>query len=681
MKGRVVAGSMLQNLCVIGCMAVVFFQPCTGITIAKKILQQNLEVYQCEDEDWSSNRLSEFLAHVIESQSNLSEFSLRRIAFLMLDRYVTRNNLDQSDVLSDSLVWKNLNLFCGEKNLSLFLADKIDRTYTVFGKVMLYDMLAQPRANIEEIKKTQAAIHELVDNTELYNALIHELTEFKKSQSMLVSFWTHDPFRQATQRRYFNCSPKWLTNLLNNSATSLNVRLFFDHAGRCLLNAGGATVAAALLPCCGMSLISSSELSDAARLVTQSLIGYGGAAFGFVARFITHKKFLGCLSVGSGVVCGLSVKESAEWAIDNFMIEVYMHRKMRHVVNAVRRLKNIEKLMANSCCLSDIFSNTNSLRMLFSDKISKNLSILLKNFSHADFNKKLSTFTNKGAILVAYRQFCFLKSEFEDALIEFGKIDALVGLASLYKEHEQSAVRYSFVKFETREFPYISFQQFWNPFISADIVVGNSIELGKDDQHRNLIITGPNEGGKSTVLKALTINIIMAQSFGIAPAETAVLTPFDKIITYSNVVDDIGSGNSLFKAQVLRLQDIVDIAYSLPQSKKSFTPFDEMCNGASPKEAEACAYGVAKSMGACLNNMTVIATHHHLLTSLEQETDCYVNYCVGVIKMGDGSLVYPYRLQRGISDQHIAFDILRNQGFSSSILNDAQRILDRNFSD
>ena len=105
-----------------------------------------------------------------------------------------------------------------------------------------------------------------------------------------------------------------------------------------------------------------------------------------------------------------------------------------------------------------------------------------------------------------------------------------------------------------------------------------------------------------------------------------------------------------------------------------FIAIDEMFNGTSTKEAKAAAFSVAKHLGSFSNCMSVIATHFPLLTTLENDTDSFTNYKVSVTKTENG-LNYPYKLSLGISDQHIALDILRQEGFSSSILVDAQKLL------
>lgn len=249
--------------------------------------------------------------------------------------------------------------------------------------------------------------------------------------------------------------------------------------------------------------------------------------------------------------------------------------------------------------------------------------------------------------------------------------------AKLYKEFEQKKVTYCFVDFVQADKPIVRLQSFWNPFVDDAKVVPNSLTLG-DCERSNIILTGPNAGGKSTVLKAAAISLIFAQTFGIAPAQSMTLTPMSAIATYLNITDDIASGNSLFKAEVLRAQSLIEKVQNLSKDQFSFVAIDEMFSGTSPEEGRAAAYSVAKHLGQFSNNICMIATHYPLLTKLAEDTPYFANYKVSVRLDADGSITYPFKLEQGISDQHVAIDILQAEGFNSTILTDARKLLNLN---
>lgn len=63
-----------------------------------------------------------------------------------------------------------------------------------------------------------------------------------------------------------------------------------------------------------------------------------------------------------------------------------------------------------------------------------------------------------------------------------------------------------------------------------------------------------------------------------------------------------------------------------------------------------------------------------MLTQLEVQTQNFANYHMSVERLRSG-ITYPFKLERGISDQHVALDILKAEGFDGSIIKDAQKIL------
>ena len=189
------------------------------------------------------------------------------------------------------------------------------------------------------------------------------------------------------------------------------------------------------------------------------------------------------------------------------------------------------------------------------------------------------------------------------------------------------------------------------------------------------MITGPNAGGKSTILKSLTISVLLAQTFGLVPAEQLSLTPFSSIATYLNITDDIGSGNSLYKAEVIRVVELMKRIKNLKPGQFSFALFDEVFNGTSPHEGSAAAYSVIDHLAQYENSINLVATHFSLLTKLSEKNNRVTNYKVTVTVHDDGRIEYPFKLYSGVSNQHVAIDILRNEGVSNTILEQAQSLL------
>ena len=291
----------------------------------------------------------------------------------------------------------------------------------------------------------------------------------------------------------------------------------------------------------------------------------------------------------------------------------------------------------------------------------------------ATFKDKASFFSNQGRILVAFRLMYKVKAKLETLLLSLGELDAYLSIATLLNEHTDKPAKFCFVSYRKDTNPYLQMQHFWNPFIESGKVITNDILLQGPDS-RNMVITGPNAGGKSTLIKGVAINLVLALSLTIAACETMELTPVSGIITSLNVVDNIGKGNSLFIAQVQRAQQAVDLVEQTSANKFSFVALDEMFNGTSTKESKVAAYSVAKHIGQFANTMCVLATHYPLLTHLAEQKASFVNYKVSV-NLDQSGISYPFKLEKGVSHQHIALDILRQGGYACSIVDEALAML------
>ena len=355
----------------------------------------------------------------------------------------------------------------------------------------------------------------------------------------------------------------------------------------------------------------------------------------------------------------------------------YIHAQMMAVATVVRAMETISSEIKHSDILKKGLDHQKQLTALFDAKstlVSAKMHRLVALLLFDTFTGKPSYFCFKGRVLAAYALMKEIKNDLAPALLALGEVDTYLSCATLYQEYQDKQNGFCFVTYLDQETPYLNFNGMWNPFIPSKKAVANSIELGRS-KPLNVILTGPNAGGKSTFAKGLTLNVLLAQTVGIAPGLELTLTPFEKINTNMNITDDTAGGNSLFKSEVLRAQSLLKTIADLDKKKFSFSIMDEMFSGTSPREGEAAGYAVAKNLGANTNSIAVIATHFPKLKELEKTTGTFKNYQVRVAYAPDGSFTYPFKLEEGAADQNVAIAILQQQGFDSSILNDAQDLL------
>ena len=130
---------------------------------------------------------------------------------------------------------------------------------------------------------------------------------------------------------------------------------------------------------------------------------------------------------------------------------------------------------------------------------SEKLQELLELLKTTTFEGEPSLFSNKGAVLKAYVLLHEVKGQLEGAMAATGILDAYASLATLVKEHHDTKAGFCFPVYLRADHPSIGLTDFWHPFIDPEKVVTNTIVLGAQERN-NIILTGPNEGGKSTML-------------------------------------------------------------------------------------------------------------------------------------------------------------------------------------
>jgi len=271
---------------------------------------------------------------------------------------------------------------------------------------------------------------------------------------------------------------------------------------------------------------------------------------------------------------------------------------------------------------------------------------------------KLWVFDNFGKQLSYFRQ--TPRPQLEGLLRDVYEIDYKACIMNLLSQG------FCYAKPTSSTTPTFSCQGIWHPSIL------NAVPNDLQDL-RNTIITGPNAGGKSTLLKAVLSNIILAQTIGVTSAKEFIFAPFKHISSQISIPDCKGK-ESLFQAEMFRCKDKLDIAKSLPEGAFMFIAMDEIFNSTNPLEAIAGAFAVLKKLSEYPNVILMITTHFLYLTKLKEHGfDCKKMN----VKKHDHTFVFPYKLQKGISRQHVALELLAKNGFDSDLLTTALEIKGR----
>lgn len=149
-----------------------------------------------------------------------------------------------------------------------------------------------------------------------------------------------------------------------------------------------------------------------------------------------------------------------------------------------------------------------------------------------------------GAIIAMYESIYRNRFSILESLVdEIGVIDSYVHVASLLAECNEKKP-YCFVQFVSQQTPMVHLENLWHHAIKSDTMRPLTIAISKE--YGCMIVQGANGSGKSTMLTALGHALFLAQSWGIAPASSATMTPFATIYTHSLKRDAIERGLSHF---------------------------------------------------------------------------------------------------------------------------------------
>ena len=235
-----------------------------------------------------------------------------------------------------------------------------------------------------------------------------------------------------------------------------------------------------------------------------------------------------------------------------------------------------------------------------------------------------------------------------------GYIDCLEGLQNNIEERK---INYSaFVKDKKKT-------QFKNSYygpLKDETPIKNTIKLKK-----NIIITGPNASGKTTILKSTLINIILTQQFGCGFYDSAQINPFKYIHCYLNIPDTSGR-DSLFQAEARRCKDILDLVKT-NEDETHFCGFDELYSGTNPDEAVTSSTAFLNYLIKNPNVYCVLTTHFIKVCKKLQKNKNIINCHMETAKINN-KLTYKYKLVDGISEVKGGIAVLTEMDYPKEII-------------
>lgn len=197
--------------------------------------------------------------------------------------------------------------------------------------------------------------------------------------------------------------------------------------------------------------------------------------------------------------------------------------------------------------------------------------------------------------------------------------------------------------------------------------VPNSITL--DKKQNFAIITGPNMGGKSTVMRQLALLIILTHIGSFVPAKSFSIPDIDAIYTRIGANDDISNGRSTFMVEMSESAYILNNA-----TDKSLVLLDELGRGTATYDGLSLAWSIAQYLGNKIKSYGLFATHYLEMTELPELHNNIKNYHVSAIDQGN-SIVFTHLIEEGAASKSYGLHVADLAGINAEVLTNAKHKL------
>ncbi|KAG2634955.1 hypothetical protein PVAP13_2NG321800 [Panicum virgatum] len=191
--------------------------------------------------------------------------------------------------------------------------------------------------------------------------------------------------------------------------------------------------------------------------------------------------------------------------------------------------------------------------------------------------------------------------------------------------------------------------------------VPNDVKIGGPGNSSFIVLTGPNMGGKSTLLRQVCLTIILAQIGADVPAENLELSLVDRIFVRMGARDHIMAGQSTFLVELMETASVLSSA-----TKNSFVALDELGRGTSTSDGQAIAASVLDYLVHQVQCLGLFSTHYHRLAVEHKDTKVSLCHMACEVGKGEGGLeevTFLYRLTAGACPKSYGVNVARLAGY------------------
>ena len=214
----------------------------------------------------------------------------------------------------------------------------------------------------------------------------------------------------------------------------------------------------------------------------------------------------------------------------------------------------------------------------------------------------------------------------------------------------------------------INLKKAFNPLIDKDVVVKNDISL--DNKGNSLIITGPNTGGKTVILKTVGLCVFLSHlGFYIPALEESTVGFFEDVFVDVGDEQSIENNLSTFSSHMTNIIDILN-----KTNNKSIILLDELCSGTDPSEGSVLSIALLEKFKD-LNATMLCTTHYPEIKNYCFESEYYKN---SSMEFDFEKLKPTYRFIIGLPGKSNAINISAKLGLEQSIIDEASSLLEVN---
>lgn len=319
--------------------------------------------------------------------------------------------------------------------------------------------------------------------------------------------------------------------------------------------------------------------------------------------------------------------------------------------NYSKAIRWTENRQWKSTCILNLFNSD----LAVSEQIKK-LSKIIQSFD-SRLNLMIGSILN--ALLLWDFKCCinldkWLESSSENvisSLNNLGDFEELISLATL--AHNQPAWGFP----EVVESFSLTCKEIAHPLIWSEKRIANNFNL--ENQVTVDIVTGSNMAGKSTFLRTVGINMVLAYAGAPVCAKEIELSVF-AINTYMRIKDSLNEGTSTFKAELNRLKMILN---NVKQSENTFVLIDEMLRGTNSRDKYLGSKVFIEKLLE-LKRPAIFATHDLQLADMQQMNQNTVRNFHFDISINNGEMVFDYKLKKGPCTTFNAAILLKEIGLA-----------------